>query len=86
MMIVNISFRLSKKHLEEIDSLVKAGLYKSRSEAIRDAVKELIETKRVSLVTLPRAEPLSPDQVMRELKKIREELWTREKAYFVSKS
>jgi len=44
---VCLSFRLPKRHLEEIDSLVKAGLYKSRSEAVRDAIRQLIKIEKV---------------------------------------
>ena len=76
------SFRLPKKHLEKIDSLVKAGLYKSRSEAVRDAVRRLIESKKFSLTPSLKAEPFNPDEVMRELRKIRGELWQKEKRYF----
>jgi len=76
------SFRLPKKHLEKIDYLVKAGLYKSRSEAVRDAVRRLIESKRFSLAPSLKAEPLSPDEVVRELRKIRGELWHKEKRHF----
>jgi len=78
---VCLSFRLPKKHLEEIDSLVKAGLYKSRSEAVRDAIRQLIKIEKV-LVTSSKVESLSPDEVMRELRKIRRELWQKEKRHF----
>jgi len=78
---VCLSFCLPKKRLEEIDSLVKAGFYKSRSEAVRDAIRQLIKIEKV-LVTSSKVESLSPDEVMRELKKIREELWQKEKRYF----
>lgn len=36
--------RLAEQHEKEIDALVKAGLYVSASEFIRDAVKEKIES------------------------------------------
>ena len=94
---VALPLRLPKKLLEEIDSLVKAGLYESRSEAIRDAVRRLIESKRLLLepyryyrlrveeAIRSSATPTpDPDKVVEELREIREELWRRGKAYFES--
>jgi len=79
---VCLSFRLSKKGLEEIDSLVKAGLYKSRSEVVRDAVRRLIESKRFLLEPSLKVEPLKPSEVMKELRNIRGELWRKDKRLF----
>jgi Arc/MetJ-type ribon-helix-helix transcriptional regulator len=94
---VTLPLRLPKKLLEEIDSLVKAGLYESRSEAIRDAARRLIESKklllepyryyrlRVEEAVRSSAVPTpDPDKVIEELKTIREELWRRGKTYFES--
>jgi putative addiction module CopG family antidote len=39
--------KLTPKLIQEIDELVKIGWYANRSEAIRDAVRELIERKRL---------------------------------------
>lgn len=90
-----LPLRLPKKLLEEIDYLVKAGLYESRSEAIRDAVRRLIESRRLLLepyryyrirveeaVASSKTPQLSPDKVIEEIRNIREELWRREKAHF----
>ncbi|MEM2994808.1 MAG: ribbon-helix-helix domain-containing protein [Candidatus Bathyarchaeia archaeon] len=90
-----LPLRLPKKLIEEIDYLVKAGIYESRSEAIRDAVRRLIESRRLMLEpyryyrlrveeALASSETfqLSPDQVIEEIRNIREELWRREKEYF----
>jgi Arc/MetJ-type ribon-helix-helix transcriptional regulator len=79
---VSLSLRLPKKRLEEIDSLVEAGFYKSRNEAMRDAVRRLIKSKRVSLALSLKGEPFNPDKVMKELRKIRGELWQKEKRHF----
>jgi len=94
---VTLPLRLPKKLLEEIDSLVKAGLYESRSEAIRDAVRRLIELKRLLLepyryyrlrveeaIRSSAAPTSDPDKVIEELRTIREELWRRGKTYFES--
>lgn len=36
---------LTNQQLEEVDKMVKAGLYASRSEAMRDALRQLVEAK-----------------------------------------
>jgi Arc/MetJ-type ribon-helix-helix transcriptional regulator len=92
---VVLPLRLPKKLLEEIDCLVKAGLYESRSEALRDAVRRLIESKGLLLephryyrlrveeaVASSKSAKFSPDEVVEELRKIREELWRKEKEHF----
>jgi len=94
---VTLPLRLPKKLLEEIDYLVKAGLYESRSEAMRDAVRRLIESRRLLLeshryyrlrveeaIASSKTPRLSPDKVIEEIRKIREELWRREKEYFAA--
>jgi len=94
---VTLPLRLPKKLLEEIDSLVKAGLYESRSEAIRDAARRLIESKKLLLephryyrlrveeaIRSSTAPTPDPDKVIEELRTIREELWRRGKTYFES--
>ncbi len=40
-----VSIKLPLSYLEALDELVKAGVYPSRSEAIRDAVRRLLEEK-----------------------------------------
>ena len=94
---VTLPLRLPKKLLQEIDNLVKAGLYESRSEAMRDAIRRLIETKRLLLephryyrlqveeaISSLKTPLLNPDEVIEQVRKIREELWRREKEYFES--
>lgn len=92
---VTLPLRLPKKLLEEIDNLVKAGLYGSRSEAMRDAVRRLIETRRLLLephryyrllveeaLFTSETPPSKPDEVIEQVRKIREELWRKGKEYF----
>jgi len=38
-----ITFKIPKAYLDELDNLVKAGLFPSRSEAIRVAVRDLLQ-------------------------------------------
>ena len=40
-----VQIRLTKKMLNRVDKLIKIGEYPSRSEAIRDGVRRLIEQK-----------------------------------------
>ena len=40
-----ISIKLPASYLSALDDLVKAGVYPSRSEAIRDAIRKLLEEK-----------------------------------------
>lgn len=42
-----IIVNLTEKQLEELENLVKAGIYASRTEAVRDSVRLLIETKKL---------------------------------------
>ncbi|MGQ4834522.1 MAG: ribbon-helix-helix domain-containing protein [Candidatus Asgardarchaeia archaeon] len=45
-----ISVRFDKETIKEIDRLISAGLYRSRSEAIRKLVTEALKRKQVKLV------------------------------------
>lgn len=42
MVMETIQIRLTKKLVEELDKLVREGIYPNRSEAVRDAVRRLI--------------------------------------------
>lgn len=92
---ITLPLRLPKKLISEVDLLVKAGLYETRSEAIRDSIRRLIEAKRLLLephhyyrirveeaLKESKRKPLEADETIEELRKIREELWRREKEYF----
>jgi antitoxin ParD1/3/4 len=41
-----LSFHLPKKMLEDLDELVRSGAFPSRSEAIRVAIRDLINKER----------------------------------------
>ncbi len=45
-----IEAKLTPKLLEEVEKLIKEGLYADRDEAIRDAIRRLIREMRYSTV------------------------------------
>ena len=44
--LVLVSFRIPKQMLDELDELVREGVFSSRSEAIRTAIRDLIIRER----------------------------------------
>ena len=42
MVMMTVQIRLTEKQLKSIDQLVKKGVYPNRSEAVRDAVRTLV--------------------------------------------
>lgn len=42
--------KLTKRLILELDKLIEEGWYSNRSEAVRDAVRELVEKKRVEML------------------------------------
>ncbi len=47
-----IATRLSRRKAGRVDWLVKTGLYVSRSEVLRDALRRLLETERTRRLRL----------------------------------
>lgn len=45
-----ITAKLTKRLTAEIDELINQGWYANRSEAIRDAVRNLIEKKKLAML------------------------------------
>ena len=43
-----IQIRITQEQMNGIDSLVNKGIYPSRSEAIRDSVRKLLDSERQS--------------------------------------
>lgn len=43
MVMETVQIRLTEKQLKNIDILVRKGVYPNRSEAVRDAVRRLVE-------------------------------------------
>lgn len=44
MVMETVQIRLTEKQIKTIDVFVKKGMYPNRSEAIRDAVRKLVNT------------------------------------------
>ncbi len=63
---MNISIEITGEILEYLNSKVESGLYKSRSEAIRNAIREMIQK---DLEEQLRAKGISP----KNIKKLRKE-------------
>ena len=42
MVMMTVQIRLTEKQLKSVDQLVKKGIYPNRSEAVRDAVRTLV--------------------------------------------
>ncbi|MFH1650365.1 MAG: ribbon-helix-helix protein, CopG family [Candidatus Woesearchaeota archaeon] len=66
MVMETLQIRLSKGMLNGLDSLVKTGLYSSRSDVIRDAVRRLTISSLVGII------PNKGDSVkeVREIRKV----------------
>lgn len=71
MVMATVQIRLSDGLLRYVDSLVKSGMYSSRSDAIRDSVR-----KRMNLNALDRMTGIIPDtgDSVKEVKEIRKRL------------
>jgi putative addiction module CopG family antidote len=68
---MNISIELTGDLLEYLDSKVKGGLYKSRSEVIRSAIREMIHR---DLEGQLRASGLTPGKIRKLRKQVAGEL------------
>jgi putative addiction module CopG family antidote len=68
---MNISVELTEDLLEYLDSKVKSGLYKSRSEVIRSAIRDMIKQ---DLENRLRASGLTPAKIKQLRKKVAGEL------------
>ncbi|CCC81130.1 CopG/MetJ family transcriptional regulator [Thermoproteus tenax Kra 1] len=61
-----ISVHVPKRMLEELDELVRRGIYPNRSEAIRAAIRELIYKESLKSVR-PAQEPTPADDQSEEI-------------------
>ena len=62
-----ISLRLPDKLIEEIDELVSSGMYASRTEALREAARNLLKSQIGSLKGSPKQ--VSKDEIWEEFMK-----------------
>jgi Arc/MetJ-type ribon-helix-helix transcriptional regulator len=66
-----VSLRLPDKLIEEIDDLVSSGMYANRTEALREAARNVLRSQTGSLKGSPKQ--VSKDEIWEELmKEIRE--------------
>ena len=42
----NVTAKITPRLIQEIDGLIEEGWYSSRSEAIRDAIRDLVDRRR----------------------------------------
>ncbi len=61
---VTVATKLTEKMAEMIDKMVEEGIYTSRSDALRDAARLLIQIKKGSFTG--RARLFSKDEIIRE--------------------
>jgi Arc/MetJ-type ribon-helix-helix transcriptional regulator len=47
-MMKRVLINLSDAQLEELDKLIKCNIYRNRSEAVRDAIRQLLEKEKVN--------------------------------------
>ncbi|MBU2637409.1 MAG: ribbon-helix-helix domain-containing protein [Nanoarchaeota archaeon] len=76
-----IQVRISKGIIERVDSLVEAGIYETRSDAIRDGVRKLVVSDLVGII------PNKGDTI-KDLKALRKKLskgMTKEKLLALNK-
>ena len=64
---MNISVEVTKDIIEYLDSKVKSGLYKSRSEVIRTAIREMLQR---DLENQLRASGLTPGKIKQLRKQV----------------
>lgn len=66
-----IQIRLTKKLIEEIDELIKAGVYPNRSEAIRDAVRRLIADTDGEIEEIEDGDTDGPTEIPEHVRELR---------------
>jgi len=66
-----VQIRLTEDLIKMVDRLVKRGIYSSRSEAVRDAVRKLVVEREIGRLAEKRAEKTSVELV----KDVRGKIW-----------
>ena len=89
--LISIPTRIPEPIVDQVDFLVKQGLFSSRSEFIREAVRdfladevERIQPHRTAFAVIQRellgkVKPGSVEELVEETRKIRKELWEKRK-------
>jgi Arc/MetJ-type ribon-helix-helix transcriptional regulator len=71
-----VQIRLTGSQIKSLDSLVKEGIYSSRGEAVRDAVRRLELTARLlELQTLAKNKGVTKNVLLKELNSVEDELF-----------
>ncbi|RLI90417.1 MAG: hypothetical protein DRO95_06245 [Candidatus Altiarchaeales archaeon] len=72
-----VQVRLTKSQIESIDRLVKKGIYSSRGEAVRDAVRRLeLMISLLELQEMAKKKGITKKELLDELAKIGDELYS----------
>ena len=76
---VSVQIRFPSEELRRIDGLVERGEYHSRADYIRDAVRkaEMIQAL-FDIRRIMEAEGMTEEELLRGLKELREEMFSRE--------
>ncbi len=70
-----VQVRLTRNQVNELDELVKEGIYGSRGEAVRDAVRRLELMNRISeLQKLAGKKGIKKSELLKELEKVENDL------------
>ena len=77
-----VQIRLTESQVKGLDNLVREGVYSSRGEAVRDAVRRLeFMASLQELQKLAKAKGVTKDELLEELNKVGDELYySRKKA------
>jgi len=73
-----IQIRLTEQQVKGLDRLVKTGIYASRGEAVRDAVRRLeLMANLLELQKLAKAKGITKEELSEELSKVGDEIYHR---------
>ncbi|MFH0861067.1 MAG: ribbon-helix-helix domain-containing protein [Candidatus Altiarchaeota archaeon] len=71
-----VQIRLTNAQVKGLDKLVKGGIYASRGEAVRDAVRRLeIMASLLELQNLAKKKGITKNELLRELTKVGDEVY-----------
>ncbi len=76
-----VQVRLTESQVKGLDELVKEGIYSSRGEAVRDAVRRLELIAKVNeLQKLAKRKGIKKEEWLEELEKVGDELYMKKYA------
>lgn len=76
-----VQVRLTESQVKGLDELVKEGIYSSRGEAVRDAVRRLELIAKVNeLQKLAKRKGIKKEELLEELEKVGDELYMKKYA------